>query len=149
MPENREESDLRVWPSALHSAFFIPDVVSITMKPSAATFISAIALSDLAYWQLVFSQRGWYFFMNLFFMSTFTSNLSWLYSVSQSGIRAIGNCWLVTAGVSLGEYGPRGQMPAAFSQAGEESGFKAKCGFKFRAKCRPRAHPILAVTLGE
>lgn len=87
--------------------------------------------------------------MNLFFTSTFTSNLSWFYLIHQSGIRAEGNRQLVTAGMSPGEHGPGGQTPAAFPCAGEESVFHAECGFIFGAECRPWAHPVLTMTLGE
>lgn len=83
-------------------------------------------------------------YIYLFFVSSSTSTWSWFYSIHQSGICVIGNRWLVTAGVSLGEHGSGGTTPA-----GKESVSNAEYGFMVRAKHRPWAHPILAVTLGK
>ena len=81
---------------------------------------------------------GFFFFLTyLVFRNTFTSNLSWFYSTHQSDISAVGNCWLVTAGLSLDKRGPGAQTLAGFPHTGEEHGLKAKYGSSSEASVDP------------
>lgn len=55
----------------------------------------------------------------------------------QSDISAVGNCWLVRAGLSLDKRGPGVQTLAGFPHAGEERELRAKYGSSSEASVDP------------